>query len=72
MNGQREARQLARQLERLGWEVALTGGNHWRVRHPVTKEPVFFGFSPSDYRWRKNTLREIRRIQRSLGETPIG
>jgi predicted RNA binding protein YcfA (HicA-like mRNA interferase family) len=37
-----------RELQRLGFEVSPTGGNHWPISHPKQRGLVIASMSPSD------------------------
>lgn len=54
-------RQLIRELEKQGWTVELTKGNHYKATPPGSKLGVYFPSTPSDWRSLKNVLSELRK-----------
>jgi hypothetical protein len=65
-------RRRNRELERHmlpGWRIAgITGGDHLRlVKRGCT--PVYVAASPSDHRWLRNAVGDMRRSER-VGSTP--
>ena len=65
MSYKKEALQLKRQLEREGFVVLRTGGDHWGVRTRAGEWVAGFGESPGDRRWRQNAVSQIRRWKRA-------
>ncbi len=57
----KEVRKLVAQLERQGWRVELRGSGHYLAFSPDGKTIVLFASTPSDHRWRKNTIARLRR-----------
>lgn len=66
MSQRAEAGKLARKLRKEGFQVVLSGRGHWEVlsgdSHVTT-----FSHSPSDMRWKKNALANIRKWKRERG-----
>lgn len=58
-----EARKFIRTLNRFGFEVELDRGHQsWRITHPdVPDGRVNMACTPSDHRWKKNTIAYIMR-----------
>jgi hypothetical protein len=50
-----------RRLERAGFRVTVTGGNHLKIMHPVMIGPVFMSSTPSDRRAIRNLRATLRR-----------
>lgn len=63
-----EMRQLVRQLKREGFTVVTGGGGHAEVRAPDGKRITTMSLTPSDFRWKQNTLAPVRRWQRQQKE----
>ena len=59
-SGRREMNAILRELEKRGCTVRATKSSHWVVSYPG-KKPVTLSGSPSDARWRKNSLADIKR-----------
>jgi hypothetical protein len=53
--------ELKRRARANGWTATRTGTNHLRLEHPEAARPVISGGTPSDGRWAKNTLAEMKR-----------
>lgn len=45
----------------LGYKAARSGGGHWKITDPVTKQSVYHGATPSDPRAVKNFVACIKR-----------
>jgi hypothetical protein len=61
-----DAKQLKKQLEREGFIVRETGSGHYEVRWKG-KRITTFPQTPSDCRWKLNTMANIKRWKRSVG-----
>ena len=57
----KDVRQLMRAARRQGLRVAHRGA-HVRVTNPATGDFVTVPKTPSDRRWRKNSIADLRRI----------
>jgi hypothetical protein len=66
MSGRHDARQLKKQLEQEGFTVRETGSGHYEVRYEGRRVTTF-PQTPSDCRWRLNTLGNIKRWKRNRG-----
>ncbi len=61
MSGKSDIRQLLEDLDTQGFEVAITGSNHYKVTKPGVDGCVFMPCTPSDYRGKKNAVSQLRR-----------
>lgn len=57
----KEARALAKALQRRGLTVTFGGTGHYRARHPSEGRAVTFPATPGRGRWLLNAKAEIRR-----------
>lgn len=58
----KEVRELVAEAERQGWRCELRKNGHWMMFPPdVTKPPVSVAGTPSDHRWKANTIAKMRR-----------
>lgn len=57
----KEAKQLARQVRKLGFRVEMTGNDHWGVYDDDDVLLVSFSQTPSDHYWRKKAIRDLQR-----------
>jgi hypothetical protein len=71
MGHRREALQLVKRLRRTGYQVEIVGTGHWEVRTEDGERITTFSSTPSDNRWKQNTVGNIRRWKRSKG-IPVG
>jgi len=61
----RRERELTRDAGPLGWKLeGTTGGGHLRLRHPGSGLVYFTSATPSDWRARRKTLSDLRRMAR--------
>jgi hypothetical protein len=68
MSYTQDVRQLVRKLKRQGYLLEETKrGSHWEVRTKAGERVATFPSTPSDRRWRDNTLADIRRWERRKG-----
>jgi hypothetical protein len=59
-NAAREARELVAEATRQGWRVKDSGA-HYRLYSPYGVTIVAVAKTPSDHRWRDNSLAKLRR-----------
>lgn len=59
-NAAKEVRELVREAERQGWRVDATGA-HYRLYSPDGVTIVTLAKTPSDHRWRENTIAKLRK-----------
>ena len=58
----KEIRELIRELEHQGWRVTQAGSGHFLAWPPDTEvRPVTIPSTPSDHRWKLNTMTALRR-----------
>jgi predicted RNA binding protein YcfA (HicA-like mRNA interferase family) len=55
---------MMREIRAMGWDVRLTRGNHLVCTHPDTTQQVFCAATPSDRKWKKNTMKNMRKALR--------
>lgn len=59
----KEVRELHREMVSLGWTlVRINRGGHGIYKHPAHAEVLTLPSTPSDTRWRANTLAALRRF----------
>jgi predicted RNA binding protein YcfA (HicA-like mRNA interferase family) len=63
----KEAREIAKKLEAQGWRVDYHRKGH-AIAYPPdrSKRPVTIPGTPSDHRWKKNLIAELRRAGANL------
>lgn len=65
MSHRTDANQLRRKLNKEGFRVLMTGSGHGEVRSQQGERVSTFPQTPSDRRWKQNTMAEIRRWKRT-------
>ncbi len=66
MSNKQDLKKLMREKAAQGWEIQTTRGGHFRLRH-ASGGCVTFPSTPSDHRSFKNTLADVKRIERAAG-----
>ena len=56
-------RELLKHPAAQGWQAGLTGGTHIVLSHPEVGGKVYMSHTPSDYRAKRNVLKELKRIR---------
>ncbi|HEV8656936.1 MAG TPA: hypothetical protein VGR85_15630 [Candidatus Limnocylindria bacterium] len=57
----KEVRELVQEAGRQGWRCELRKGGHWLCFAPDGVGRVSIASTPSDHRWRANTIAKMRR-----------
>ena len=60
----KEHRQIARDLDCMGFDTGLTEKNHLRFTHRATGRVIYGPGTPSDHRSYKNVMAQVRRFIR--------
>jgi hypothetical protein len=63
--------EFVRLIERSGWYAEVRPGGHMRLTHPLASAPVFCAVSPSDVRWWRNTLTQMRKVLPPAKPAPV-
>lgn len=58
----KEVKQIIKDVESMGAIVTKSKNGHWKVFNPVTRKSTTLPNSPSDSRWKKNTVTSLRSI----------
>jgi hypothetical protein len=57
----KEVRELVAEAARQGWRCEQRKSGHWLMFPPTRMPPVAVASTPSDHRWRANTIAKMRR-----------
>ena len=57
----KEVRELVAEAERQGWRVELRPNGHWRLLAPDGVGMLTVAGTPSDRRWKANSIARMRR-----------
>jgi hypothetical protein len=57
----KEVGELVREAAQQGWRCELRKSGHWLMFPPNGMPPVAVAGTPSDHRWKANTIAKMRR-----------
>lgn len=57
----KEVREVVEEAQRQGWRCDLRPNGHWRCLAPDKVGMVWIAGTPSDRRWKANTIAKMRR-----------
>ena len=57
----KDVRELVSEAEKQGWRGDLRRSGHWLLFPPNGAPPVSVAGTPSDHRWKANTIAKMRR-----------
>jgi hypothetical protein len=57
----KEVREVVEEAQRQGWHCVERSNGHWMCLAPDGAGIVWIAGTPSDHRWKKNTIAKMRR-----------